>query len=464
MTDMSHELWWRYSPCLNDPRTDVIEKEVVRAVLAYVEREWRDPTAKVRKLFAIAKCDDLKVRLRSAATLALTLERREEHCDQQNSLIFIAALMRNPIAIASMALILKRQVYCVSDEDNKMTVATSQEYWCRTAERLNLTPRSLVMACFEIKEADRPSIIGAPPAEIADLIDSHSLQVISSIGDNESSEGRRFEKIYSSLLGHLPLKAPAYSLEVLEAQMQHEFPWFEDLTDSFIRKLRLRTNAGVTWFRLPPTLLVGPPGCGKTRYLQRLSELSGCGHQIFSAGGSSDNRMLMGTARGWGSTQPCLPLVAMHIHNCANPFIIVDEVEKAHTSHHGGVHGALLSFLETTSSRTYFDESLLTRANLGEVSWFATANSLGGIPSPLLSRFNIYKVAGPDPEHFEAIFDGLLDDCAKELGIRTTELPNVARSARAQLQQAFVEGKSIRQIKRALSAAIEHGEWRPVLH
>lgn len=154
----------------------------------------------------------------------------------------------------------------------------------------------------------------------------------------------------------------------------------------------------------------------------------------------------------------------MHIHNCANPFIIIDEIEKAQTSNNGGVHGALLSFLETTSSRTYFDECLLSRANLGEVSWFATANSLDGIPASLLSRFNIHEVAEPESDHFEAILNGLLDDCAKELGIQTTELPNVEKSARAQLQKAFSEGKSIRQIKRALSAAIEHGEWCPVIH
>ena len=154
----------------------------------------------------------------------------------------------------------------------------------------------------------------------------------------------------------------------------------------------------------------------------------------------------------------------MHMHSSANPFIINDEIEKAQASHNGGVHGALLSFLETASSRAYFDECLLSRANLGEVSWFATANGLDGIPPSLLSRFNIYEVAGPSPDHFDTILDGLLTDCATELGIQTTQLPNVEKPARAQLRNAFADGKSIRQIKRALSAAIEHGEWRPVLH
>ena len=257
---------------------------------------------------------------------------------------------------------------------------------------------------------------------------------------------------------------PAFSLDVLEGQLVHEFPWFEDISTSFIRKLKLRANVGQPWIRLPPTLLVGPPGCGKTRYLRRLSELTGCGHQIFSAGGSTDCRMLIGTARGWHSAQPCLPLMAMHIHGTANPIIVVDEIEKAQTSHHGGVHEGLLSFLELESSRRFYDECLLTKTNLGEVSWFATANSLDGIPDALLSRLNIYKVGGPSLEDFDVILDALRGDYAKELGIQASELPGISTMVRACLQLAFAEGKSIRQIKRALASAIELEEWRPVSH
>src|SRR3546814_19525014 len=80
--------------------------------------------------------------------------------------------------------------------------------------------------------------------------------------------------------------------------------------------------------RFRPCLVVGPPGCGKTRLARRIGQFTGTGSNLLSVGGSSDNRMLQGTARGWSSAEPSFPLLAIMRTEIANPLLIVDEIDK----------------------------------------------------------------------------------------------------------------------------------------
>lgn len=464
MSIPTHELWWRHIPLYDDPDPDLKLANVVRRVLNDVEEAWPKKSDQADKLFAVAKSQSINYRTRSAAVLALSLQNGGREGTARHSLIYIAALMNNPIAISSMPAILRWKKRMMATLAGETGVEPVYDRWVDRFRDADISVEILKQAVANIEAARTFEASVKLPHDVKAHVFSHSLQVLTEIGDADSTEGQRLAKSYATLRKPLELKSPAFSLDVLEGQLIHEFPWLDEITVSFIRKLKHRANVGQPWIRLPPTLLVGPPGCGKTRYLRRLSELTGCGHQIFSAGGSSDCRMLIGTARGWHSAQPCLPLMAMHIHGTANPIIVVDEIEKAQTSHNGGVHEGLLSFLELESSRSFYDECLLTKANLGEISWFATANSMNGIPDALLSRLNIYEVKGPRFEDFDVILDALRGDYAKELGIQASELPGVNETVRARLQLAFADGKSIRQIKRALASAIELEEWRPVSH
>ena len=65
------------------------------------------------------------------------------------------------------------------------------------------------------------------------------------------------------------------------------------------------------------------------------------------------------TPRCWSSGEHCVPLEAIRRFAIANPFVLVDEIDKAGSvPYHGSVDRALLPFLEPESAKCYPDPYL----------------------------------------------------------------------------------------------------------
>lgn len=289
--------------------------------------------------------------------------------------------------------------------------------------------------------------------------DVPTLQVVEAIGDPESREGRDLVRLYDSLVRPLPLRGADVSPETVAAVLEREFPWMGGAIEFIELHMRLRRASGVPWFHVPPLLLVGPPGVGKTRFAQRAARLVGTGYAEMSAAGSSDNRMLQGTARGWSSTQPTLPLIVMRQSSAANPVVVVDEIDKVgSSSHNGNVQATLLTLLESESARVWYDECLLGRADLSQVSWILTANELAGLPDPLRSRLAAVEVGLPRPADFDALVLGILMDVAQELQVSVPDLPPLEPEAREALRKQFIRGLDARRLKAAIRRALACGD------
>lgn len=294
-----------------------------------------------------------------------------------------------------------------------------------------------------------------------------SLKVMAAIGDAEIGEGKRLSQHYRALTAPLALRGGTANLEVLRVVLLREFPWMWDLIEELFEELHLRRAAGVPWLHFSPRLLVGPPGIGKTRFARRMAQLAGTGYREINAGGSSDNRLLMGTARGWESAQPALPLMTMRSTGTANPVIVVDEIDKTRADgRNGDIRDTLLAFLEDETARAWFDECLLAECDLSQVSWMLTANTVDRLPSPLRSRLLVVRVDRPQPIHFEAILRSVIGDFARELGITAAELPELGAEAQRQLRARFEQTASVRDLKSSVRRTLAKSAalLEPVLH
>ena len=247
--------------------------------------------------------------------------------------------------------------------------------------------------------------------------------------------------------------APVPDLAPVKAALDAEFPWFTGVTDWLLRQLAVR-SAGTLGFKIPPLLLLGPPGVGKTSYLQRLAGLSGLPFLSLGLAGKSDNRDLAGTARGWGTGHPSRVVALINQHRTANPIVLLDELDKAGGSDHNGrIADTLLALLEPASSSRFYDDYLWGQADLSRVSWIATANGTASIPQALLGRMEARRVPHPRPEDYPAIVRRAVDAHLLREGLDPAWVGAITPAEWAWLGRYF---KSPRLARRAAEMLVNH--------
>lgn len=240
----------------------------------------------------------------------------------------------------------------------------------------------------------------------------------------DSSE--RSEKDY--LKQYEPLRRPVAltslpglsGLEAIRRTLEAEFPWAEDAIDTVLSDLLARRRHGAMRLGMAPILLAGPPGTGKTRFAQRLSDLLSTPNTVINLAGMSDVKLLKGVTRGWASNRPSRMLEFILQTRVANPLFVLDEIDKA-GSYGGGNGGdpqeALLDLLEPGNAKRYQDIYLMTECDVSHCLYVATSNSLERVPEPLLSRLRPVFFPAPGPEHTESILRAMLADMARSWGV-----------------------------------------------
>lgn len=278
--------------------------------------------------------------------------------------------------------------------------------------------------------------------EVSDTQAPPSMVVFRDIGNQNTSEGKRVHSDYSSLINkRIPL-VPLPDITAVHKTLLSEFPHAEQVISTLLNELPIRKDVYIR-----PTVLLGLPGSGKTRFAQRfLSELS-VPHETYSCGGVSDGT-IAGTPRRWSTGEPSLPVSQVRRHNCASPGIVLDELEKAGTSHHNGnIVSALLGLLETQSAQAWHDPYLEAQVDVSRVIWLATVNSLDSLQAPFKDRCRILTFPEPGPEHLETIANTLLVQAVEDLGLdRRWALPLTGEELSA--LSDYWKGGSIRHLRR----------------
>ena len=202
-------------------------------------------------------------------------------------------------------------------------------------------------------------------------------------------------------------------------QLSQRAPWLEPAIKQVQKNLRLNVHRADGAYRLSqPLLLVGPPGMGKTWLCNQLAQVLGLPVLHISGAGRADNMSLKGTSRGWGTARPGELVNFIADKKCANPLVIVDELDKvSHEKRNGSFFDTLLQLFEAENAQHWQDEYLQGRVDLSAVSWLATANDSETIPQPLRSRMNIIHLHGPrNAEESRLLLRSLAWDIAAQHG------------------------------------------------
>lgn len=184
------------------------------------------------------------------------------------------------------------------------------------------------------------------------------------------------------------------------AELHARFPWLAPATEQVWHALTRTAQSGEPGVRLPPFLLYGSPGTGKSAWARTLADLIGVPRMVFDATCEGASFGLVGSQRGWGNAAPGRLLNFILAEKVANGLVVVDEVEKAGrvTSIKGqtfALTDALLPLLEPLSARSWTCPFFELGFDMSWVIWVLTCNDYRTLPDPLLSRCPPIRLAGP---------------------------------------------------------------------
>jgi len=181
------------------------------------------------------------------------------------------------------------------------------------------------------------------------------------------------------------------------ARLHDEMPWMAPATEFAWHAMRRSVREGRPGFRLPPVILDGPPGVGKSRWAPRLGELIGATSMVVDATGEAGSFGIVGCQRGWSSARPGWVLEHVLAHLTGNPVVVVDEVEKSGIARSSGGRSyglaeALLPLLEPTTAADWNCPYYRVQFDMSLMSWILLTNSMDPLPEPLLSRCTFLRL------------------------------------------------------------------------
>ena len=282
----------------------------------------------------------------------------------------------------------------------------------------NYNPPSVDDESDEVEDEDaRKAIISRLTAadcpfgkETVDAIISMWDSTMDSSSDN--AEEKIIARRRSALLQLLGMKVHSFAAEDIERAakaMDESHAGMVKLKDFLLEEISSSVANGI---RPKPILLVGDPGCGKTSLAISLaSAFPERGHAVISLTGKDAAFELSGVDQAWRACTFGLILKAFLQAGSMSPIIIFDELDKIGQSEtHSRADSAFLDLLQPERARLFTDAFMALPIDASNAWYIFTANTLQGIPAPLLDRLSIFQMDDYSFDDLMEIADRVIKD------------------------------------------------------
>ena len=231
-------------------------------------------------------------------------------------------------------------------------------------------------------------------------------------------------------------------------------PHFTEVIDFVCRHLVLASQSPLA-IGLPPILLDGEPGVGKTHFSFELAEALGTSYERVAFDTPVTAATLMGSDRRWANTEFGLLFRLVCLGQYANPVIVLDEIDKAVSQRNSSPLEPLHTLLEPITAQKLRDVSVNFEFDASMVSWIATSNNSRCLPPAILSRFTKFEICRPDAAGALASAKAVLQKAFTSLGLVNFDAPG--RDMVAALAH-LTPREVIQNYKQAVATALTKGK------
>jgi len=181
--------------------------------------------------------------------------------------------------------------------------------------------------------------------------------------------------------------------------------------------------------RLPPMMLFGPPGVGKTHFCEALAAVLHVPVRRHPMDQAETSSALLGSDLSWGNTRYGLVFELLALGDHANPVVILDELDKAGRTYSSSGSltsptSVLHSLLEPVSALRARDISVDIELDASLITWIATANYPWLVAPTLRSRMKEFLINMPTAEQSLLVATSVVAQAIKDSGINWSEVPD----------------------------------------
>jgi hypothetical protein len=238
-------------------------------------------------------------------------------------------------------------------------------------------------------------------------------------------------------------------------ELMKRFPNFNEVITFLSYQMALSAmKQGI--FSLPPFLLMGPPGIGKTEFLLTLAEDVNSTLEVIDMSAAQTGSTLTGSEAYWSNSQTGVLFNVLALGPVANPILLLDEIDKARKDQSYNPLAALHQLLEPRQAKQFKDLSVSALTlDASQVIWAATGNDLAGIDKPILDRFVVFEVNEPSSEQMRTIAHNQYRRVLERYGQADRFEPSLAPDTLAEIAR-FKPREARKIIQSALGRAAYH--------